>query len=299
MPDVWNGDRDPEDLTDLIATSISRDRLEREKFSVLASLYHKSESEDLTRCLQSILEQTMLPAQVVIVLDGPVHQNVHKVLDSFSPRLPLMIVSLKRNQGLGRALAAGMESCVHELVARVDTDDVSVSDRFEKQVLFLLARPEVSVVGGVMRENYIQGDLLICRDRPGAPTECNMKKWAQKRNPLNHPTVMFRKSAIDLVGGYMDCPFFEDYYLWVRLIASSAKIANLDAVLVETHITEDFFSRRGGLDYVRAERAFLKRLYELKLFGVRQIIVWIGLRMPLRVMPIALRKIIYIKLLRN
>ena len=86
------GDRDPEDLTELIATSISRDRLEREKFSVLASLYHKSESEDLARCLQSILEQTMLSAQVVVILDGPVHQNVDKVLDSFSLRWPLVIV---------------------------------------------------------------------------------------------------------------------------------------------------------------------------------------------------------------
>jgi glycosyltransferase involved in cell wall biosynthesis len=286
-------------LTASDLTSDPLNSLERESFSVLASLYINSKSGDLVRCLQSIADQTILPAQIVIVLDGPVDQSIHDVLNLFSSRLPLMMVPLGCNQGLGKALAVGLEACKHDLVARVDTDDVSMNDRFEKQISFLLARPDVSVVGGVMRENYIHRGATISRDRAGAPSQCNLKKWAQSRNPLNHPTVMFRKNAVMSVGGYVDCPMFEDYLLWVRLMLANHKLANLKAVLVESEIQDDFFVRRGGINYWGMEREFLAKLYQLGFLNTHQVIISIIVRMPLRILPLAIRKLIYIRYLRS
>ena len=110
---------------------------------------------------------------------------------------------------------------------------------------------------------------------------------------------MFRKSAVLSVGGYMDCPLFEDYYLWARLINANHRIANLVAVLVETEIDDDFFSRRGGLKYIRAEGEFLVRLYKLNFVRVYDIVVWVVLRTPLRLLPRAFRKMIYVRCLRS
>ena len=269
------------------------------RFSVLASLYIGSKPSDLQRCLESVENQTLAPDQVVIVLDGPVVREIESLIYSFSTRLPIETLGLERNQGLGKALAAGLEICKHELVARVDTDDISLAQRFEMQVAFLLQNSEVAVLGAAMQETYCFKGKTVSRQRMGAGEQLDVTKLARVRNPLNHPTVMFRKTLVESVGGYVDCPFFEDYYLWARIISANHKIANLSEVLVETEIDESYFSRRGGWEYMRAERQFLIRLRKLGFLKGYHLVFWIVARTPLRILPSGLRKFVYMLFLRR
>ena len=269
------------------------------KISVLASLYIHSKPSDFQRCLQSIASQTLAPDQVVIVLDGPVVAEIDSLIQSFSDRLPIQTLVFEQNQGLGKALGAGLKMCKHDLVARVDTDDISLAQRFEMQVEFLRRNNEVAVLGTAMREIYCFKGKKIIRNRRGARDRFDLAKTARVRNPLNHPTVMFRKTVVDSVGGYVDCPFFEDYYLWAKLLLANHQISNLSEVLVETEIDEDYFIRRGGWDYLRAERQFLNRLRKLRFLKTHQIIVWIMVRVPLRIVPTNFREFIYMSMLRK
>ncbi len=269
------------------------------RFSVLASLYIGSKPSDLKRCLESIERQTLAPDQVVIVLDGPVVREIKSLIGSFSTRLPIQTLELEQNQGLGKALSAGLEICKHELVARVDTDDISLARRFEMQVAFLLQNSEVAVLGAAMQETYCFKGKTVSRQRTGVREQLDVTKLARVRNPLNHPTVMFRKTVVDSVGGYVDCSFFEDYYLWARIISANHKIANLSEVLVETEIDEGYFSRRGGWEYLRAERQFLIRLRKLGFLKGYHLVFWIIARAPLRILPSEFRKFIYMLILRR
>ena len=269
------------------------------KISVLASLYIHSKPNDFQRCLQSIESQTLAPDQVVIVLDGPGVGEIDSLIQSFSARLPIQTLVFEQNQGLGKALGAGLKMCEHDLVARVDTDDISLAQRFEMQVEYLRRNNEVAVLGTAMREIYCFNGKKIIRNRRGARDRFDLAKTARVRNPLNHPTVMFRKTLVESVGGYLDCPFFEDYYLWARIISANHKIANLSEVLVETEIDESYFSRRGGWEYLRAERQFLIRLRKLGFLKGYHLVFWIVARTPLRILPSGLRKFVYMLFLRR
>jgi glycosyltransferase involved in cell wall biosynthesis len=268
-------------------------------FSLLGSVYAGTKAKEFEQCLKSIENQILAPNQVVVVLDGPVDADVQKVLHSFSSRLPLHTVALSDNQGLGKALSAGLKQCTHNFVARFDTDDVCLENRFENQVSFLLLNPDVSVVGSLMRETYHLGKKSIICDRSGAAGSVNLRTWARRRNPLNHPTVVFRKEAINAVGGYVDCPLFEDYFLWARLILANHKIVNLNFVGVETVVDNDFFSRRGGLKYLKCEIQFLRKLYAIGFLNLFDLIVWGIIRMPARLLPVQCRKWLYLKFLRS
>jgi len=268
-------------------------------FSLLGSVYAGTKAKEFEQCLKSIENQILAPNQIVVVLDGPVDADVQKVLHSFSSRLPLHTVPLSDNQGLGRALSAGLEQCTHNFVARFDTDDVCLENRFENQVSFLLLNPDVSVVGSLMRETYHLGKKSIICDRSGAAVGVNLRTWARRRNPLNHPTVVFRKEAISAVGGYVDCPLFEDYFLWARLILANHKIVNLNFVGVETVVDNDFFSRRGGLKYLKCEIQFLRKLYAIGFLNLFDLIAWGIIRMPTRLLPVQCRKWLYLKFLRS
>jgi glycosyltransferase involved in cell wall biosynthesis len=272
---------------------------EGEKFSVLASLYIKSKPEDFDRCMRSIVDQTLRPAEVVIVLDGPVDRDVRSLIQAFRSKLPIQTLELQHNQGLGRALAAGLEACQYDLVARVDTDDVSVPTRFEKQVSYFRDHDGLVALGGGMRENYVCRGKILSRDRWGAHGKRGVTWSARRRNPVNHPTVMFRKIAISSVGGYVDCPFFEDYYLWARLLLANYQIENLEEILVETEVDDEFFNRRGGWRYLLLEIKFLMNLYRLKFLAIHHVFLSVILRAPLRLAPKGLRKFVYMGLLRN
>ena len=238
-----------------------------EKFSVLMSVYHGTKAEELSECLNSLREQTLCPNEIVIVCDGPVQSDVKYVLERESGACKCVkIVELEENVGLGLALNAGLKECSYELVARMDTDDVCVPNRFEKQIDYFEQHTDVDVVGGAMSEFTDSPDNPIAV-RVVPQNHADIVKYMRKRCPFNHITVMFRKSAVEKVGGYMHWLYNEDYYLWLRMYMGGARFSNIADVLAEARVGEDMYRRRGGLIYFKNEKLLQKFMLKNKIIG--------------------------------
>ena len=184
--------------------------------------------------LSSILkEQTLIPNEVVLVEDGPLNKELYEVVDKYKKAYPniLKVYPLEKNGGLGPALNYGLSKCSNELIARMDSDDVSCKDRFEKQISYLSNHPEISVLGGAISE-FEEDPNVPVRLKAMPKSYEEVKKYARFRNPVNHVTSCFRKTDIESVGSYKDMFYLEDHYLWSRLLVNKKKIENLVFFLI-------------------------------------------------------------------
>ncbi len=267
--------------------------------SALASVYHGTLADDLAGSLDSLGAQSHPADEIIIVQDGPVTSDVQQCLNFYKKSLPIRLIPFTENRGLGPALRDGLLACTHELIARVDTDDCSLPSRFERQVSFLSEHPEITAVGGLMREIVSRNGINEHLVRSVPCVHNDIHQSAKKRNPINHPTVMFRKNAVLSCGNYQDCAFFEDYYLWVRLIMGGYLLSNIPEVLVETHIDSDFFSRRGGISYIVHEVRLSNRLFTIGFLTLPQMLRFLITRIPFRLTPPVVRAAIYRRLLRS
>ncbi|WP_440134420.1 glycosyltransferase [Chitinophaga sancti] len=223
-------------------------------FSVLMSVYRNDDVEALRASVESLLKQERRPSEIVIVLDGPVPEDITKLLNSYKEQYsPLFnLVPLPVNVGLGKALSIGLEHCNYELIARMDADDISKPARFAKQVGFMERHQEVDLVGSWIEEFIgVTDNVVSLRKVPETYEE--IVKFAKVRSPFNHPTVVFRKEAIREVGGYHDYGTFEDYHLWSRLIVNNKKCHNLQEGLLFFRTTRNLYKRRGGWKKAVAE----------------------------------------------
>ena len=232
-------------------------------FSVLISVYSLEKPENLQSALTSIWDhQTLQPSEIVLVKDGPLTAALDEVIDRHKKSAPIKIISLDRNYGLGYALAHGLEYCSNELVARMDSDDLSEPDRFEKQIKMMTDHPELDITGTNIAE--FTGSPQNIRSHRRLPSKFpEIQKFAKKRNPLNHMTVVFKKSAVLSAGNYQ--PFFgyEDYYLWIRMLKNGSKIANIPEDLVLARVGDDMFARRCGKRYFRQELKLERELFNI------------------------------------
>lgn len=272
--------------------------------SVLMSLYWRERAEYLAESLESVWNQTAQPREVVMVLDGPVGDDLRHVVDSYAERKDgpeMQIVALKENRGLGRALAEGMKHCSCELVARMDTDDVMMPQRLEHQWTYMCAHGDVAVCGAWIDE-FVTGEkgektVVATRKLPEGDEE--IKRFGKGRNTMNHPVVMFRKSCVEAAGGYEHFPLFEDYYLWVKMMVKDEIFHNLQESLLMFRQSSDVYRRRGGWRYALDEIKFQRAICRLGFIGTTGAIKNIGIRFGVRIMPNGLRSIIYKKLLRK
>lgn len=267
--------------------------------SVLASVYIKESPTNLGLALESLFKQTVCANEIVIVKDGPLTDEIEEVISQFKKKYPniLKIIPLKENVGLGNALNEGLKHITNNFVARMDTDDICYVNRFEKQLQFLKDNPEISVVGGVVQEfNKTPGDLNQYRKLPLNSKE--LYKFAKYRNPLSHPSVMFKKSAVLDVGSYKDMPLFEDYYLWIRMLMKGYKIANIEDPILHFRIGNDMIGRRSGLSYAKKEINFIKAIKELGFLNSKDFLTSIIMKVPLRILPKSFLTFLYKKLLR-
>ncbi len=236
-------------------------------FSVLMSVYAKDRPAWVREALDSVLSNTIKPAEVVVVVDGPIPADLQAVLDEFSAKYPqIKLCPLVKNGGLGPALAYGLQQCSNELVARMDADDISLPDRFDKQLVYFAAHPQTAVLGGQIQE--IDGDSLqpvAVRTVPQADPE--IKQFLKTRSPFNHVTVMFRKSTVLAVGNYIPFLLMEDYYLWVRLAAGNYQMANLPDILLNVRVDGAMYGRRGGWKYFKSNLAISQKLREMGLIS--------------------------------
>ena len=268
-------------------------------FSVLMSVYAKDNPDWVAQALESVLSNTVCPAEVVVVQDGPVPQAISRVLAEYIGQYPqIKLVPLERNMGLGLALQKGLEACSYELVARMDADDISLPDRFEKQLARFAQEPNLAVLGGAIEE--IDGDSLqpvALRRVPCSDAEC--KKFLKTRCPFNHMTVMFKKSLILQAGSYQPFHLMEDYYLWARCAAKGYILGNLADIVLRARVNAAMYGRRGGWKYFKSNMALSGQLRRLGLIGWGTYLFNLSVRFCVQVlMPNFLREVFYKKALR-
>ncbi len=269
------------------------------KFSILLSIYHKEQPNYLSQSLNSIFSQYLQPAEVILVQDGPLTDELYAVISQFCVKYPtLKVVHLVLNVGLGKALNDGLKHCSYDLVARMDTDDIAKPDRFAKQVKVFEKHPEIDVCGAWIDE-FVDDVSNVTSARKLPESHEEIRKYAESRCPVNHPVVMFRKSAVLAAGGYQHFPLLEDYYLWVRMLMNGAKFYNIQESLLYFRTSADMFKRRGGWSYAMNEIRFQKMLYSTGFIGMKRFTMNVAVRFVSRVMPNGMRAWVYKKLLRR
>lgn len=266
------------------------------KFSVLMSSYYKDNPDELALALKSIWDdQTVKPAEIVIVKDGPLTADLDAVLDDFAMRAPVKFCLLNKNMGLGKALAVGVEACSYEYIARMDGDDLAVPERFEKQVSFMEQNPEVALCGGMIQE-FIGTPDHTTGKRVLPVAHEDICQFLKRRNPFNHMTVLYRKSDVLNAGNYQHVQGNEDYWLWARMIRCGVKTGNIDDILVYARTGANMLARRRGLALLKADIEMACKLREIQLLSYFEMIQNIILKSLVRLMPISILSIIYKKL---
>lgn len=268
-------------------------------FSVLMAVYAKEQPAHLAEALESLCNCLTPIQEVVLVEDGPLTDALHEVIARFRARLPLRSLVLPRNQGLGPALTAGLQICSTPWVARFDTDDLLVPDRFERQIGWLRAHPDLDLCGGWIREFDVDPQIEGGRIRRVPETHEAITAYARGRNPFNHMTVMFRREAALAAGGYGNEPMYEDYALWVRMLQRGARTANLPEVLVLARTGHGMFERRGGLKYVVSEWGMQRTFLRSRFISPSRFLANLALRLPVRLAPNRMRKWVYELFLRR
>lgn len=236
------------------------------KFSVSMCVYSGDNAEWLKLAVGSILDQTVTPDEVVLVVDGPVGEELNEVIREYEKSPLFKIIRLRENMGHGTARRKGLQNCKNEIVAIMDADDISLDHRFEKQLDLFEADKGLDVVGGNIAE-FIGSRNNTVGKRIVPQTDREIKEYMKKRCPMNLVTVMFKKSSVEKVGGFIDWYCEEDYYLWVRMALAGMKFANVDDVLVDVRVGEDMYARRGGYRYYRSEKRLQKFMLEKEIIS--------------------------------
>lgn len=271
-----------------------------EKYSVLMSLYIKEKPEYLDLAIKSMVEQTLKPDEIVIVKDGPITDELQAVLDKYNAAYPELfnIVGYEKNRGLGLALNFGLEHCRNELVARMDTDDISKPERCEKQVKAFEEHPENSIIGSAVDEFYGTPDNVTAR----RVVPCNYSKiyqFAKKRSAFNHPSVMYRKSKVLEFEGYANLRRNQDVDLFGRMLFSGCKAMNFEESLLWFRSDENLAKRRKSWEntwsYIDTINRFRKMGYssfiDVAIIACAQTVMYL--------MPISVQNWLYKNFLRK
>lgn len=267
-------------------------------YSVLMSVYYKENPKHLAESIESMLNQTIKTNDFVLVCDGKLTPGLMSVLEKYADNPIMNIVYLEKNVGLGEALNIAMPYCKNELIARMDSDDISLPERCEKQ-LKVFETMDVDVVGTSIEE-FIDDPNHIVSQRQVPKRHSDIEKYAKKRNPVNHMSVMFKKSKALACGGYQSFYFLEDYYLWIRMIIAGCKFFNLQETLVKVRTTHDMFMRRGGYSYFKSNKMLQKFMLESGFISRYRYVMNIFERFVVQVvMPNKIRKLFYLKALRK
>ena len=268
---------------------VARGALDDHRFSVLLPVYAGDDAAHLERGFLSVTrDQTLRPDEVVVVRDGPVGADVAAVLARVHELtdVPVTLVPLEKNVGLARALEAGLEACKHEIVARADADDISRPERFAVQVPLVAAGCDI--VGSAIQEfdddEHAPGMVRV------PPTGADIATTARFRDPFNHPSVVYRRSAVAAAGGYEHLDLMEDYLLFARMIAGGADAENVVEPLVLYRVGAGAYARRGGRRLLASELALQRTLHAEGFVTGPQLVRNVVVRAGYRVVPEPVRK---------
>ena len=263
------------------------------------AVYEKDDPWNFKIAVDSILNQTRKPDEVVLVVDGPVPLSLDEVISGYEAMPTFRVIRLEKNCGHGHARRTGLSHCSHELVALMDADDISRPDRFEKQLACMEADPSLSVVGGNIAEFIGTPDNVVSY-RNVEIEDAAIKQDLKIRCPMNQVSVLFRRDDVKHAGGYLDFFCEEDYYLWVRMALLNMKFANVPDVLVDVRVGRDMYRRRGGLRYFKSEARLQAFMYRHGLIGTFRYTVNVLKRLVVQVLlPNRVRGYIFRKFART
>lgn len=271
-----------------------------EKYSVLMSLYKKEKPEYLTAAIDSMLNQTVFPDEIVIVKDGPLTPELENVLNEYKGKYPKLfnIVASEKNIGLGRALNLGLEHCKNEHVARMDTDDISKPERCEKQLKKFECDRELALLGSSVDEFYTSPERIV--SRRVVPTDCKeIYEFAKRRSAFNHPTVMYKKSAVMSVGGYNDLRRNQDVDLFGRMLFSGCKAENTEESLLFFRSNDDLAKRRKSWENTKSYILTIKSLWKMGYSSFSDYLIVATAQTAMYIMPVKLQHWVYKKFLRK
>lgn len=242
-----------------------------EKYSVLMSLYYKENPMYLCAALDSMINQTVKPDEIVMVYDGSLTEELYQTMERYVRQNPNLftIVNNEKNLGLGLSLRKGLVTCKNELIARMDTDDVAVIDRCEKQLKAFDSNPTLDIIGGNIAEFISSIDEIISY-RTVPSNDMLIKDYMKARCGFNHMTVMFKKKSVIDSGNYQDWFWNEDYYLWIRMMENNCIFANIDSVLCYVRVGKEMYSRRGGIKYFKSEIKLQNYMLRKKVIGLKE-----------------------------
>ena len=271
------------------------------KFSVLLSIYYKEKPEYFRECMESIYSQTVLPDEIVLVEDGWLTDELYEAISEYECRtseINFVTVKLEKNSGLGLALAEGIKHCSNELVARMDTDDICVPDRFERQLKVFSNNNNLDVVGGFIAEFDIDKEHIVA-ERKVPLCHNDIVRYQRKRDGLNHVSVMFKRKSVLDAGNYKNCLLMEDSLLWANMIKNHCHMANIDEVLVYVRTGDDMLKRRGGFDYFIKYRSGRRKILQTGTISMSDYFITVAAQFVVCMMPLWMRSLVFKKILRN
>ena len=270
------------------------------KYSVLLSLYMKEKPEYLRLALDSIIEQTIQPDEIVLVEDGPLTEELYTVIEEYQKKYPDMFCSIRseENIGLGLALNLGLKACKNEFVARMDTDDIAKPDRCEKQLLVFEEKPELSIVGAFVDEFYSSpNEVVSTRAVPTKHEE--IYEFAKKRSAFNHPVVMYRRSKVLEFGGYSDLRRNQDVDLFGRMLFGGCKAENIGESLLFFRSNNALAKRRKSWQNTKSYIDTIKRFWKMGYSGFWDYTKVATAQTIMFLLPVKIQHWVYKKFLRK
>jgi glycosyltransferase involved in cell wall biosynthesis len=274
--------------------------MNNKKYSVLMSIYHKEKPDFLIESIESMLRQTIMPNEIVIVKDGPLTQELDKIIDRYANQEPglFTIVTLGKNLGLGLALNEGLKRCRNELVARMDTDDISLENRCELQLKAFDSNPDLSIVGTWTNEFYDKpSNIVMSRIVPEKHED--IMKFSRRRSPFNHPTVMYKKSSVLDCGGYQDVLRKEDIDLFIRMLHNGCLSKNISKPLLLFRSNKENYKRRKTWINCKSYISVIYNSWKMGYSSTTDLIVVVIAQMIMFLSPVWLLKIMSNKVLRK
>ena len=270
------------------------------EYSVLMSLYKKEHPEFFRQALDSMINQTLKPAEIVLVEDGQLTPELYAVVEEYEKKFPALfnIVKNPTNLGLGLALNEGLKVCKYELVARMDTDDISKPDRCERQVQRFNEKPQLSIVGAHIDEFVGDKDNVISQRR--VPTDSDsIYDFAKRRSAFNHPAVMYKKSAVMAVGGYSNLRRNQDVDLFGRMLFNGYKAENIDAALLWFRSSDELSKRRKSWENTWSYIAVIKKFWQMGYSSFFDYAIVLVGQIGIYLMPLAVQNWVYKTFLRK